>query len=120
SSINSKPNQQAVYIWNILGSLTNALLSMVSLMIVTRTVTGKEADIFSIAWAISQLMSTIGTFQIRNYQATDVKEVFKFKQYFVFRILTIFIMMVSSIGYVFVKEYDFYKSLIIMIVCGFR
>ena len=32
---------------------------------------------FSIEWTISQLMAdTVGTFQIRMYQATDVTEVF--------------------------------------------
>lgn len=119
-SICKSPNQREIYIWNILGSFTNAMLSMVTLMIVTRTVSGKEADIFSIAWSISQLMATIGTFQIRNYQATDVKEVFKFKQYLLFRIFTIAIMLISSVGYIIVKHYDFYKSIIIFVVCMYR
>lgn len=38
----------------------------------------READIFSIAWTISQLMATVGTFQIRVYQATDVQGTFLF------------------------------------------
>ena len=82
------------FIWNIIGSVMNAMLSVVLLMMVTRFAIDKEADIFSIAWAISQLMATIGTFQIRNYQATDVKEVFCFKQYLIFRILTILFMLI--------------------------
>ena len=84
-SIEEKPSEQAVYIWNIAGSMTNSLLSMIVLMIVTRTVDSVQADIFSIGWTISQLMATIGTYQIRNYQATDVKGTFKFRQYLLFR-----------------------------------
>lgn len=117
---NSRPSQQAIYIWNIVGSAMNALLSMVLLMIVTRLVTGKKADIFSIAWAISQLMATIGTFQIRNYQATDVKELFKFRQYLIFRILTITCMLICSGIYIVAQGYDFHKSIIIFVICVFR
>lgn len=119
-SIKEKPSEQAVYIWNIAGSMTNSLLSMIVLMIVTRTVDSVQADIFSIGWTISQLMATIGTYQIRNYQATDVKGTFKFRQYLIFRFLTLGIMLVSSAVYIAVRNYDAYKSAIVFIVCLFR
>lgn len=119
-TFNSKPSQQTIYVWNIVGSAMNAILSMVLLMIVTRLVTGKEADVFSIAWAISQLMATIGTFQIRNYQATDVKELFKFRQYLIFRIITITVMLICSAVYIAVQGYGFHKSIIVFVVCIFR
>ena len=119
-SINTQPSEQAVYIWNIVGSIANALLSVIVLMLVTRTLDGKQTDIFSIGWAISQLMVTIGTYQIRTYQATDVKECFKFRQYLLFRIITVTIMLIISFIYVIAKKYDVYKSLIIFIICIFR
>lgn len=119
-SINNEPSGKSVYIWNVLGSLVNAALSIVVFMIVTRTLNDNEADIFSVAWAISQLMATIGTFQIRTYQATDVVERFKFRQYFWFRIITVAVMMLSSIGYVIAKEYSVYKSMVVLIICMFR
>ena len=86
--INCKPNQNEVFIWNIMGSLFNSLLSVITLMVVTRMLQSDEADIFSIGWSISQIMATIGTYQIRMYQATDVTEKFKFGQYLIFRIFT--------------------------------
>lgn len=118
--LEKKASQKAIYIWNIIGSAMNAMLSVILLMMVTRFAIEKEADIFSIAWAISQLMATIGTFQIRNYQATDVKEMFSFKQYLIFRILTIIFMLVCSAIYIFVKDYNYHKSIIIFIICLFR
>ena len=72
NNLNTRPSNQSIYIWNIVGSMTNAFMSMVILAIVTRTLDNQQTDIFSIAWSISQLMATIGTFQIRTYQATDV------------------------------------------------
>ena len=95
-SIKNQPTEKEIYIWNITGSMANALLSVIALMLVTRMLNKEDTDIFSIAWSISQLMVTIGTFQIRVYQATDVKQTFQFKQYCVFRFLTVVAMLISS------------------------
>lgn len=118
--INCKPTETEIFIWNILGSLSNSLLSMITLMLVTRMLDSGKTDIFSIGWSISQLMATIGTFQIRTYQATDVNETFKFGQYLIFRIITSAGMIVCSVGYIFIKHYDTYKGTIILIICLFR
>lgn len=119
-SINEQPSARSIYIWNITGSIANALFSVVTLMIVTRILNEKQADIFSIAWTISQLMATIGTFQIRMYQATDIEGVFSFRQYYVFRIITVGIMILSSYVYILVRGYTGEKALIVMLVCLFR
>ena len=118
--ITEKPSEKEIYIWNILGSLANAGLSVIILMVVTRTLDNQKADIFSIAWAISQLMATIGCYQIRVLQATDVEEKFTFRQYFEFRIVTIVAMMICSCIYVYIKHYTVYTAIIIIIICGYR
>lgn len=100
--------------------MANAMFSVIVLMMVTRSLDNESADIFSIAWSISQLMYTIGTFQIRTYQATDITEKFNFKQYLEFRLLTILFMMISSILYVNIKQYDIYKSAIVIIICLYK
>ena len=63
-NLNDIPSVKTIYVWNIAGNIANALLSVVTLMIVTRFLDSAEADVFSIGWAISQLMATIGTYQI--------------------------------------------------------
>ena len=120
NKINTRPSERSIYIWNIAGSMTNAFMSMLILAIVTRILDNQETDIFSIAWSISQLMATIGTFQIRTYQATDVTEKYKFNQYFIFRCVTVFAMIFTSILYIAGKKYSFYKSAIVLIICLFR
>lgn len=119
-SINEQPSDRSIYVWNITGSIANALFSVVTLMIVTRILNEKQADIFSIAWTISQLMATIGTFQIRMYQATDIEGMFSFRQYYRFRIITIGIMILSSYVYILVRGYTGEKALVVMLVCLFR
>ncbi len=116
-SITENPSERSIYIWNITGSMANALISVVVLMLVTRTLNENETDIFSIAWSISQLMATIGTFQIRVYQATDVTGIFRFRQYLIFRFLSIAAMLISSALYTVIRGYGLYKAVIILIIC---
>lgn len=119
-NINSKPSTKSIFIWNIMATFWNCVLSVVTLMIATRFLTVEDTDIFSLGWSIAQLMQTIGTFQLRMYQVTDVNETFKFKQYLIFRFFTLFIMIICSIGYVIANGFSFYKSSVILIVCLFR
>ena len=119
-SISEKPSESSVYLWNITASIANAGLSVLIFAIATRMLNNNDTDIFSIAWSISQLMATVGTYQIRTYQATDVEENFKFSQYVIFRIITVGIMMIASVAYIGVKKYDAYKGMIVLILCLFR
>lgn len=118
--LNKIPTNKEVFFWNILGSFSNALLSVILLMLVTRFLNDKQSDIFSIAWTISQLMATVGTFQIRTYQATDVTGVFCFGQYFVFRLITICVMLISSWVYILERGYEGEKALVVLLMCVFR
>ena len=107
-----------IYIWNILGSIANALTSMILLMLVTRTSDSLHADMFSIGFALAQQFVTIGIFQVRNYQATDVQEKFRFRDYFFFRVLTCCVMMAVSFGYIVLKGYSPRKrGIIVFLLC---
>ena len=119
-NLNDIPSVKTIYVWNIAGNIANALLSVVTLMIVTRFLDSAEADVFSIGWAISQLMATIGTYQIRMYQATDIVGKFKFRQYLIYRFITIGIMLLSSGVYVYVRGYSGEKLLVVLLMCVFR
>ena len=76
-----KISQREIYGWNIFGSLCNAFVSVILMMIITRITGEKDGGIFALAFAAAQLMFTIGGFEMRVYQSTDVNEVFKFKHY---------------------------------------
>ena len=110
-----KNNDFSVFIWNISGSMFNALLSTIVLLIVTRYLDKGDADIFNIAWSISQLMATIGTYQIRMYQATDIIPKYSFRQYLIFRFITIGIMLIVSVLYIMIKGYGTYKASVVLV-----
>lgn len=45
-SIKNQPTEKEIYIWNITGSMENALLSVIALMLVTRMLNIAILDIF--------------------------------------------------------------------------
>ena len=116
--LNKKGNiEQATFLWNMVASILNAGMSALLLIVVTRVSGPKEAGVFSLAFSIAQLMLTIGYFDMRPYQVTDVKKKISFSVYLSSRVLTCSAMIFISIIYVAAKSYDRYKSLLIILLC---
>ena len=55
--------------------------------------------VFSLAYALSQQFQSLGAFEMRPYQATDLKRQFSFLTYFVSRCLTTIIMVLCVVAY---------------------
>ena len=111
------PTQKQIYIWNIVGSTLNALLSVLLLMVASLLLNNRETDIFSLAWSFGMQALTVGTFQVRLYQSTDTNEKYSFNQYFIFRIITTLAMVLYSAGYVIISGYSNYKAIIVFLIC---
>lgn len=103
--------------WNMTFSVLLALQSAVILMIVTRVIGTEEAGITSIAYATAYLMSTVGLYGIRNFHATDSEYRYSYKEYGRVRIICCIFMVLCSLIYCFWKEYDVYKTNVILLVC---
>nr|WP_119877143.1 lipopolysaccharide biosynthesis protein [Streptococcus respiraculi] len=114
------PSPQKIFLWNILGSLSTAAISVLLLLVVSRTLTDLEADIFSIAYAIGNLFVVIGLFQVRNFQSTDMQPKYTFNEYFVARLLSCLGMLVAAGIYIWIKGYEGYKAVIILMICLYR
>ena len=67
------------YFWNTMGSGITAVFSVVVLWAVTRIMGPYVGGVFAFGYAVSQQLQTVGAYEIRTYQATDVREVFKFE-----------------------------------------
>lgn len=87
------------YIWNTAAGLINAAEAVVMSMIVTRVTTLADAGILTIAFAVGNLLMTIGKFGIRNYQVTDVENKFSFEIYLKTRIITVIFMVMMALSY---------------------
>lgn len=117
----SEKRMQNGYVWNALAGAVNASEAVLLSMVVTRTDGIADAGVLSIAFAVGNLMMTIGKFGVRNYQATDLKGRFSFSDYFWARIFTAGVMVLSCAGYllycIWSRGYGRYKAVVVAAVC---
>lgn len=101
--------------------MLNAGQSVILLMIITRICGLKYAGIFSIAYAIANLMLNIGRYGVKNYQVTDTDEKYSFSDYVMVRLITCILMLIASLGYSFfymiTRSYNLEKTLTIIVLC---
>lgn len=108
------------YVWNLFGTASSSLISVILLLFASRLLDSHNSDIFSIAYSLGQQFFVLGYFQIRNMQSTDIQEKYSFISYHNTRIVTIMMMMITSFGYVIIQSYDLYKSIIILLLVLYR
>ena len=108
------------FAWNMLGSMSNALSSFILLTCVTRVNGVTDAGLFSLAFSTAQLLTTISCFETRAIQATDVKQEYKFKLYFTFRLFTCFFMMVAAVGFIVMNGYKGTDAAVIFFICLYK
>ena len=113
----SKDKMKSAYLWNTCAAMLNAFQTVFILMLISRIDPVIDAGVFTIAFAIGNLMMAIGKYGIRQFQVSDVEEKYSFKEYTVARIITSIIMIAASFVYVGVNLasglYDSSKSIVI-------
>lgn len=106
--------------WNAIASTLNAGISALLVLIVTRFSGVDQAGIFSIAFAISQMMQMIGYWGMRNFQSTDAEEKYSFSNYLNSRVISCILMIVFSFIYTILVGYEFEKAMIVISLCFLR
>ena len=97
---NTKDTQKTAYIWNTWAAMLNSFQSVLILMVISRIDPVTDAGVFTIAFAIGNLMLTIGQYGIRQFQVSDVQEKYSFREYVGARIITSSLMVIVSFFYV--------------------
>lgn len=98
--------QRDSFVWNMAAGLVNAAEAVVIMMIVTRTEGVAAAGIFSIAFAVGNLLMNIGKFGVKSFQVTDAKNEYSFHHYYSLRILTVLFMGIVVCGYLLLKSLE--------------
>ena len=103
---------------NIFSGGVNAILSVVWISIITRTLGVESAGIFSIAYASASLFLTIGYYGMRNFQVSDMNNEYNWSEYHISRIITTAAMVIIVIVYVFGMyiqgKYEIQKCLVVI------
>lgn len=104
------------YFWNTFAGVINAAEAVVMSMVVTRFGQLSDAGILSLAFAVGNVLMTIGKFGVRMYQVTDAKKQYSFGMYILQRVITIILMIVSMIGVLLYGKYESEKTYAIIII----
>jgi len=112
----SLKNQKKDYFWNIIAGFVNASEAVLMSMAVTRYGRLADAGILSIAFAIGNVLMTIGKFGGRIYQVTDIKRQYTFQMYFIQRVITVFLMLITLAVSIFLKGYSGEKRIAIIYI----
>lgn len=107
-------------IWNMIGSTIISFNSFFFLIIVTRINGISDAGIFTYSYATACLLYAIAVYAGRAFQVTENNKKISDTDYIYNRITTCLIMMLVLFGFLIFKQYDPYKSMILLLLCLYR
>ncbi len=87
------------YLLNTIAGLLNAAEAVIISMIITRTTGLTDAGYVTIAFAVGNLLMTIGKYGVYGFQVTDYDRTYPFSSYFYARIITVLFMFFCLCGY---------------------
>ncbi len=108
------------FIWNMLGSLSNAFSSLILSICVNRFIGGESGGIFAFAYSNAQLMLTVGQCEVRPYQSTDINEKYSFNSYFSLRMITCMLMIIITGIYVWFNDFSYEKGVVVFTLSMFK
>lgn len=112
-------NYKKNFVWNSIGATINAFNSLFFLIVVTRINGLDSAGIFTFAFSVATLFNIVGIYSGRVYQVTDTEKN-TYKDYFVCKLITCFIMFVLYSVFILIQKYSFEKSIILFILCSLK
>lgn len=115
-----KQSAKQTYIWTVLAGLIYAGSSFLMQMVTSSYIGAAQAGILALALTVGNQLVTIGFYNIRTYQASDVREKYKFSDYLVLRLFTVFIMLAAGIVWVWRESYGGVKLAAVLLVVLFR
>ncbi|MDO4731721.1 MAG: hypothetical protein Q4B14_06370, partial [Clostridia bacterium] len=97
--------------------LINAMSSLLLTIAVTRIFgNGEDSDIFSIAYSTALMLSTLGLFEARQFQTSDVKGEYKFSEYLSMRYLTCMLMILFIGIFIIINGYNIEKAAVMFLI----
>lgn len=108
-------------IWNMVGSFCYAFASMVLSFLVMRLAGEQQGGIFAFGFStVGQQMFLLAYFGIRPFQITDGTGEYRFGDYLHHRYLTCGAAVLLGIGYLVLAGYDMQKTMIILLLIGYK
>lgn len=112
------------YFWNTVAGMLNAGQSAIVLIFISRNLPVEDAGLFTTAYAIAILLSTVGKYGLRMFQVTDSKKKFSFGDYLGTNILCLTVILFFSAVYLILGtgsgRYNFHEFRVIALMILFK
>lgn len=102
--------------WNFIGSLTYSFSQFIILIILTKVTNPEMVGLYSLGLAVTAPVLMLTNLQLRQIQATDTTDEYKYNDYFGLRIITGFVAFLIIIVLIYLSNYSFEKSIVIFLV----
>ena len=90
--LKTKNVSRSAVLWNAVSACLTSFQTMLLLMLLTRTGTAEHSGYFVMAYTVANLMLNLGKFGMRQYQVTDARENFSFREYVASRVFSMGLM----------------------------
>ena len=104
---------KTTYLWTVLAGLLYAGSSFLMSMAVSNILGAHQAGVFAIAMTVGNQLVTIGYYNMRTFQASDVTEKYSFADYCGFRAVTVSVMAAVGILWIAAGGYEREKAIAI-------
>lgn len=116
--------QRSSVLWNALSACLTSFQTMLLLMVLTRFGTPEHSGYFVMAYTVANLMMNIGKFGMRQYQVTDAKGKYTFREYIVSRVFSVGLMTAALLLYLLwgllFNGYTAEKAAVVALISLFR
>lgn len=117
---NAHISKRRALFWNAAGSTANALQSFVLLIAVQRICGSEIAGDYSVAYALAQVLWTVGVFEATTFFATDAANRFTPEQYLAFKTCSCLLMLICGVGYTLIRGLAPFAAYLTVALCLFR
>ena len=118
--MSSEYSMKQTYIWTVLAGIIYAGSSFIMQMTTSKYIGVGQAGILSLALAVGNQLVTIGFYNIRTFQVSDVTEKYKFSDYCMLRVITVSAMLIAGVFWITLGNYNVVKMAAIMAAVIFR
>lgn len=113
-------SMKQTYLWTAIGGIVYAGSSFLMSMVTTNYLGAAAAGVLALALTIGSQLVTIGYFNIRAFQVSDVLEKYTFGDYCVLRVITISAMILTGVVWIVKDSYTGIKLAAIIAAIVFR
>ena len=108
--VHTRDAEKAAYLWNVIAYTGSSFQSMLLMLVISRRGNMIDTAITSIAFTVASMFLLVGKYAIRNYQVSDIKNEYTYKDYLYARGITILWMVLVAafyLAYCYIyKEYS--------------